>query len=156
MKSCIGFVGLLASGSCGSHISSITRADTTTRTFCKSYPHHSAISIRGGGGESSSSTQLNLSATATMASLFAGSIAGSLGVGIAYPFDTLSTKAQVSSGAEGKQINFVQNIRTIWINEGIQGFFEGVFVTVRYIKCIYQMLFSSWIDLIFPCIRLHR
>lgn len=153
MKSCIGFVGLLASGSCGSHISSRTRADTATRTFCKFYPHHSAISIRGGGGESSSSTQLNLSATATMASLFAGSIAGSLGVGVAYPFDTLSTKAQVSSGnaedAEGKQINFVQNIRTIWINEGIQGFFEGVFVTVRYIKCIYQMLFSSWINLIY-------
>ena len=153
MKSCIGFVGLLASGSCGSHISSRTRADTTTRTLCKSYPHHSAISIRGGGGESSSSTQLNLSATATMASLFAGSVAGSLGVGVAYPFDTLSTKAQVSSGnaegTEGKQINFVQNIRTIWINEGIQGFFEGVFVTVRYITYIYQMLFPSWIDLIY-------
>ena len=95
-----------------------------------------------------------------MASLFAGSIAGSLGVGVAYPFDTLSTKAQVSSGnaegAEGKQINVVQNIRTIWINEGIQGFFEGVFVTVRYIKCIYNALFLlDRSNNILPCIRAH-
>ena len=62
-----------------------------------------------------------------MSSLFAGSVGGAIGVGIAYPFDTLSTKAQVSSG---KQSNLIQNVKTIWNNEGIHGFFEGVFVTV--------------------------
>jgi hypothetical protein len=136
MKSCIGFVGLLACGNCNNHIiSSRTRRTDPTKTFhCKANPHHNpAISIRGGGGDSNSSTQLNLSAAATMASLFAGSVGGAIGVGIAYPFDTLSTKAQVRSGnSEEKQVNLAQNIRTIWMNEGIHGFFEGVFVTVRY------------------------
>jgi hypothetical protein len=134
MKSCIGFVGLFACGNCNNHISSrIRRIDPTKTLDCKANPHYNpVISIRGGGGDSRSSTQLNLSAAATMASLLAGSVGGAIGVGIAYPFDTLSTKAQVRSGnSEEKQINFAQNIRTIWMNEGIHGFFEGVFVTVR-------------------------
>lgn len=72
-----------------------------------------------------------------MSSLFAGSVGGAIGVGIAYPFDTLSTKAQVSTGnSEAKQANLIQNIKTIWINDGIHGFFEGVFVTVRYTQLI--------------------
>ena len=91
----------------------------------------SIASIRGGGEDLSSSTQLNLSASATMSSLFAGSVGGAVGVGIAYPFDTLSTKAQVRSGkSDEEKTNLIQNIRTIWTNEGIHGFFEGVFVTV--------------------------
>lgn len=70
-----------------------------------------------------------------MSSLFAGSVGGAIGVGIAYPFDTLSTKAQVSSGKSGeKQANLIQNIKTIWNNEGIHGFFEGVFVTVSIVN----------------------
>jgi hypothetical protein len=133
MKSCIGFVGLLAFGKCNNnhhHISRTTRTDPTKAFHCKSYPYlHPAISIRGGGGKCISSTKLNLSIGATMASLIAGSVGGAIGVGVSYPFDTLSTKAQVSSGK--KQVNFVQNIRTIWINEGIRGFFEGVIVSVR-------------------------
>lgn len=131
MKSCIGFIGLLASGNCINHISR-TRTDPIRAFHCKSSPNHNpAISIRGGGGEASSSTQLNLSAAATMSSLLAGSVGGAIGVGIAYPFDTLSTKAQVSSGKSGaKQANLIQNIKRIWMNEGISGFFEGVCVTV--------------------------
>ena len=123
MKSCIGFIGLLACGR--------TRTDPIKAFHCKSIPHpNPAISIRG-GGDVSSSTRLNLSAAATMSSLFAGSVGGAIGVGIAYPFDTLSTKAQVSSG---KQSNLIQNVKTIWNNEGIHGFFEGVFVTVRIVN----------------------
>ena len=71
-----------------------------------------------------------MSATATMASLFAGSVGGAIGVGVAYPFDTLSTKAQVSSGKEESHLSFARNIRRIWKTEGIGGFFEGVLVTV--------------------------
>ena len=129
MKSCIGFIGLLACGNCNNHISR-TRTDPI-KAFCKSSLHpNPAISIRG-GGDDSSSTRLNLSAAATMSSLFAGSVGGAIGVGIAYPFDTLSTKAQVSSG---KQSNLIQNVKTIWDNEGIHGFFEGVFVTVSIVN----------------------
>lgn len=70
-----------------------------------------------------------------MSSLFAGSVGGAIGVGIAYPFDTLSTKAQVSSGkSDEKQANLIQNIKTIWNNQGINGFFEGVFVTVSIVN----------------------
>jgi solute carrier family 25 carnitine/acylcarnitine transporter 20/29 len=66
-----------------------------------------------------------------MASLFAGCIGGAVGVGVSYPFDTLSTKAQVR--LQGKdQLNLVRSINVIWKNEGIRGFFEGVIGTVRY------------------------
>ena len=87
------------------------------------------MQIRGGSLEST--TKVNLSATATMASLFAGSVGGAVGVGISYPFDTLSTKAQVSTGNQETQLNVVRNIGRIWKNEGMRGFFEGVLVTVR-------------------------
>ena len=63
-----------------------------------------------------------------MASLFAGSIGGAIGVGVAYPFDTLSTKAQIGES----HTNFVRNIGQIWKNDGVRGFFEGVMVTVRF------------------------
>lgn len=131
MKSCIGFIGLLASGNCNNHIPR-TRTDPIKSFRCKSSPNQNpAISIRGGSSDASSSTQLNLSAAATISSLFAGSVGGAIGVGIAYPFDTLSTKAQVSSGKSvEKQANLIQNIKTIWVNEGVSGFFEGVCVTV--------------------------
>ena len=67
-----------------------------------------------------------------MASLFAGSIGGAIGVGVSYPFDTLSTKAQVSTGkGNEKQLNLMKSIARIWKNDGIRGFFEGVLVTVR-------------------------
>ena len=155
MKSCIGFVGILAVGNC----------DHTSRRYChQNFPFHSTHSheenrkagsyinfkskrdyltavhtIRGGA----STSQLNLSATATMASLLAGSIGGAIGVGISYPFDTLSTKAQVSTGNDEKHLNFVSNMKYIWKNQGIHGFFEGVLVTVSYfVAFVVQQLLS--------------
>lgn len=74
-----------------------------------------------------------------MASLFAGSVGGAIGVGISYPFDTLSTKAQVSTGNDEMQMNFTRNMRHIWKSEGLRGFFEGVLVTMigqAFIKAI--------------------
>jgi len=74
-------------------------------------------------------TQINLSAS--MASLFAGCVGGAVGVGVSYPFDTMSTKAQVR--LQGKdQLNLAKSIKVIWKNEGIRGFFEGVIGTVRF------------------------
>ncbi|KAL7540139.1 hypothetical protein ACHAXR_009905, partial [Thalassiosira sp. AJA248-18] len=99
---------------------------------------HPAIQVRGGALESGT-TQINLSASATMASLFAGSVGGAIGVGVSYPFDTLSTKAQVRSGKDKSNQNFVQNMGRIWKNEGVGGFFEGVLVTMigqAFIKAI--------------------
>jgi hypothetical protein len=150
MKSFIIFVGLVAVGNCD-HISQSPTTHKSFRQFHtpiskytssshqagyqERYPresspiNHPAIhNIRGGA----STTEGSLSATATMASLFAGSIGGAIGVGISYPFDTLSTKAQVSTGKgnEGK-VNLMKSARRIWKNDGIRGFFEGVLVTVR-------------------------
>jgi hypothetical protein len=61
-----------------------------------------------------------------------------VGVGVSYPFDTLSTKAQVR--LQGKdQLNLLRSINVIWKNEGIRGFFEGVIGTVRYFVFFYSM-----------------
>jgi len=146
MKSCISFVGLLAVGNCDNisqrspthkryrqfsnsvsiskHTSSIIQA----KSYRRSNQHPSIYNIRGGDTNISSTTSLSVSAT--MASLFAGSIGGAIGVGISYPFDTLSTKAQVSTGKEGQQLSLTKSIGRIWKNEGVRGFFEGVLVTV--------------------------
>ena len=147
MKSCISFVGLLAVGNCD-HISQhrsptnkrFRQFSSNTVSISKhtssniiersrrSNQHPAIYNIRGGDTSTSSSTSLSVSAT--MASLFAGSIGGAIGVGISYPFDTLSTKAQVSTGKEGQQLSLTKSIGRIWKNEGVRGFFEGVLVTV--------------------------
>ena len=146
MKSCISFVGLLAVGNCD-HISQRSPTHKRFRQFSsntvsiskhsssiqaegyrRSNQHPAIYNIRGGDTSTSSSTSLSVSAT--MASLFAGSIGGAIGVGISYPFDTLSTKAQVSTGKEGQQLSLTKSIERIWKNEGVRGFFEGVLVTV--------------------------
>lgn len=127
MRSCSSFVGLLA----------VASSDPTSRINIrgsyKQFPRPVSLFPRGGA----SSTQINLSATATMASLFAGSVGGAIGVGVSYPFDTLSTKAQVSTGAGKGHINVARSMNVIWKNEGIRGFFEGVLVTVRRIYLLY-------------------
>eukprot|EP00578_Thalassiosira_sp_NH16_P013799 CAMPEP_0181121298 /NCGR_PEP_ID=MMETSP1071-20121207/24661_1 /TAXON_ID=35127 /ORGANISM="Thalassiosira sp., Strain NH16" /LENGTH=291 /DNA_ID=CAMNT_0023206103 /DNA_START=370 /DNA_END=1242 /DNA_ORIENTATION=+ len=74
-----------------------------------------------------------------MASLFAGSVGGAVGVGVSYPFDTLSTKAQVSTGKDETHTRFIRSMGNIWKNEGVRGFFEGVLVTMigqAFIKAI--------------------
>ena len=81
---------------------------------------HSRISTpllvpRGGA----SSTQVSLVGPAA-ASVLAGSIAGAVGVGVAFPLDTLKTKAQVL----GPEANgMIQTIQLIWNSEGLAGFF---------------------------------
>jgi len=137
MKSCISFVGLLAVGNCNHISKSSTRGNIQNNLKERnSYSNHPAIQIRGG---ESSSTQINLSASATMASLFAGSVGGAIGVGVSYPFDTLSTKAQVKTGKDEIQLSLIRSMARIWKSEGIRGFFEGVLVTMvgqAFIKAI--------------------
>ena len=97
------------------------------RDRCRKDP---ATQVRGG------LTQVNLSATATVASLIAGNVGGAIGVGVSYPFDTLSTKAQVNTGTENARLGVVKNVARIWKNEGLEGFFEGVLSTVRHLLWI--------------------
>jgi len=137
-------VGILAVGNCNTisegntahniHNSSrqIHAAAAQTRpdqSFCQSrgrasYSRDLAFRIRGGSVSKRSPTEINLSTKMAMASLFAGSVGGAIGVGASYPFDTLSTKAQVGAGTT------LSNMARIWKNEGVGGFFEGVLSTM--------------------------
>jgi hypothetical protein len=82
-----------------------------------------------------------------MASLLSGSVGGAIGVGVAYPFDTLSTKAQVSSGKDGKPPSMGSTIVKIFKEEGVPGFFEGVLVTVR-VGCLRVEVHKVYVNLL--------
>lgn len=83
----------------------------------------------------SSSTQRFLLDPAIL-SLVAGSIAGAIGVGVSFPFDSIKTKAQTmhrtvlsspdSTVVAMEKMNVFQLIALIWEREGIAGFFSGV------------------------------
>lgn len=98
---------------------------------------------RGGGGtlvppsgNLKDLTSLNFATNPALASLVAGSIAGAIGVGVAFPLDTLKTKSQVlASGGGGaavqgevstEDMNMFQLMAYIHQMEGIGGFFGGV------------------------------
>jgi hypothetical protein len=63
-------------------------------------------------------------------SLLAGSVAGAVGVGVAFPFDTLKTKQQVlcydSVSQTRQNLNMFEVIAKVYHLEGIGGFFGGV------------------------------
>lgn len=67
-----------------------------------------------------------------VASIMAGSVAGAVGIGVAFPLDTLKTKAQVLGQGGGDLVgipnnpNMFQMISLIWDQEGVAGFFGGV------------------------------
>lgn len=97
--------------------------------------------IRGGG-----LTRRDFSLSPTVASLVAGSVAGAVGVGVAFPLDTLKTKSQVLgsqsdfdisasqtgaseltiSGDDISNMNMWQLFGFIYRLEGITGFYGGV------------------------------
>lgn len=89
---------------------------------------------RGGGG---GCTVLSLSPA--IHSILAGSIAGSIGVGVAFPLDTLKTKAQVigqqlqqrvdttsTTDTGTSSLNMFQITKLIYQTDGLSGFFGGV------------------------------
>jgi len=93
-----------------------------------------ALSIRGGAVGNRGVTRLNF-ANQAFASVLAGSIAGAIGVGVAFPLDTLKTKSQVLSrqrqmdtGGTGsvESYGMFTLIPMIYKMEGIAGFYGGV------------------------------
>lgn len=90
------------------------------------------IDVRGGGR-----TELFMAGLSpTAASVLAGSVAGAIGVGVAFPLDTLKTRSQVMeqplSDDSSDENELRQNtgmfelIQLIYAAEGIKGFFGGV------------------------------
>eukprot|EP00557_Chaetoceros_sp_GSL56_P000076 CAMPEP_0176498880 /NCGR_PEP_ID=MMETSP0200_2-20121128/12597_1 /TAXON_ID=947934 /ORGANISM="Chaetoceros sp., Strain GSL56" /LENGTH=415 /DNA_ID=CAMNT_0017897197 /DNA_START=82 /DNA_END=1327 /DNA_ORIENTATION=+ len=69
------------------------------------HPTTNIFRIRGGGdalhSSSSTTTQLAFALSPSLASLLSGSIAGAIGVGVAFPLDTLKTKSQVLGRTNG-------------------------------------------------------
>ena len=55
-------------------------------------------------------------------SLASGSVAGALGVGVAYPFDSLKTKSQTYAAKGGEKIGLGKMASLVLQNEGISGF----------------------------------
>lgn len=77
--------------------------------------------------------KVRLSALPTgVASLLAGSVAGAIGVGVAYPLDTIKTKSQLmeisTSGAATmcSRPSTYQVVVQVFQKEGLAGFFSGV------------------------------
>lgn len=64
--------------------------------------------------------------------LIAGALAGAVGVGIAYPFDTLKTKSQFNAVSKKSsiEIGLFASARQIFDTEGLRGFYGGVVCTM--------------------------
>ena len=144
--------------------SSFTTGNPSSTSSTTSSSSHSALSIRGGqqlpkrviiptAKTMKDLMVLNLGTNPALASLVAGSIAGAIGVGVAFPLDSLKTKSQVirstqvvsntnkplanmndPSSASAASVplvdvdnmNMLQLANLIYQTEGIAGFFGGV------------------------------
>lgn len=82
----------------------------------------------------------------------AGSIAGSIGVGVAFPLDTLKTKSQVYGAASSttstttnttSRLSMLELISFVWRKEGVAGFFGGVRGMMAGQAVIKSVAFSS-------------
>jgi len=82
------------------------------------------LCTRGGSTQQSSTCQFMLNPAS--ASILAGSVAGAVGVGVAYPFDTLKTKAQIMGRVSADELGMLGIMKMIWKNDGVGGFFFGV------------------------------
>ena len=108
-----------------------------------------SLQVRGGGSINTirEKTSLLMQINPGAAPLLAGSLAGAIGVGIAFPLDTLKTKSQVLSqeaarirtnpsdltataiplgSTDVSQMNMFQLIALIYSLEGFGGFFGGI------------------------------
>lgn len=75
-------------------------------------------------------TSVNAFVDSTLLSLGAGSIAGMVGTGTAYPFDALKTKAQAyASNRDGANLSLgmIDMAKVVLKEEGVRGFYGGVF-----------------------------
>lgn len=62
----------------------------------------------------------------SIVSLGAGSIAGAVGVGVAYPLDTIKTKVQAYATKAGTSLKLNEIVKKILDTEGPSGFYGGV------------------------------
>ena len=63
----------------------------------------------------------------TLVSLGAGSFAGAIGIGTAYPFDALKTKAQIyAASSSSERLSLPKLAKKLLESEGIGGFYGGV------------------------------
>jgi len=71
---------------------------------------------------------------AAAANLIAGSIAGAIGIGVAYPLDTVKVKMQsfaTRRGADAVAMSPIQTVKCILDEEGVRGFYSGVKPTMQ-------------------------
>jgi hypothetical protein len=71
-------------------------------------------------------TTRNLVPDSSLIAIGAGAIAGSIGVGIAYPIDTIKTKIQTYAVKSGESLSFQELVAKISETEGLNGFYNGV------------------------------
>lgn len=156
MQSSLAFAGrkthhyLLGSSSITTSFSSISSNKEKANGF--NHQCNVLTRIRGGAGEGTSpvsSSRLQMiipSIDPKIANFIAGSIAGAIGVGVAFPFDTLKTKSQVlgdqmkkkkaplstsssdssSTEMDPSQLNMLRLFAYIYQQEGLSGFYGGV------------------------------
>ncbi|WOL16977.1 mitochondrial substrate carrier family protein E [Canna indica] len=57
-----------------------------------------------------------------------GAMAGGLGEGMMHPIDTLKTRIQSQAIISGTQAqkNILQMVKTVWVSDGLQGFYRGI------------------------------
>ena len=62
----------------------------------------------------------------TLVSVGGGAVAGAIGLGVAFPFDSLKTKAQALSASGEESTGMIALMRRVYNDEGIAGFYGGV------------------------------
>jgi len=62
--------------------------------------------------------------------LAAGMLGGSIGVGVAYPLDTIKVKIQAANAGSGGALGAVDVVRSVLRTEGVGGFYGGVSSTM--------------------------
>jgi len=119
----------------GSKFSSISKKQQVGEVSIERGYIRNGLNVRGGGQR----MELFMAGLSpTVASLLAGSVAGAIGVGVAFPLDTLKTRSQVmgqpqaneaateTGNSNSNNIGMFELIQLIYAAEGIKGFFGGV------------------------------
>ena len=62
----------------------------------------------------------------TVVSVAGGAVAGAVGLGVAYPFDSLKTKAQTLTASGADSLPMIPLMKKVLRDEGMRGFYSGV------------------------------
>ncbi|XP_048330170.2 uncharacterized protein LOC107419042 isoform X2 [Ziziphus jujuba] len=55
-----------------------------------------------------------------------GAVAGAFGEGMMHPIDTIKTRIQSQAILSGSQKSILQMVRTVWVADGLRGFYRGI------------------------------